>query len=300
MVQDYIEDKFKLTGHFIQSELPIYLPQYNASGRVDTILAYKDKITGDVKYCGVEVKSKDGYYNEGKFINHPKRGNPNDFRPSDEHLMQSMIYYDAFNTLPYLQQYPIEKWLVMYVMRGTGDYNHFEMKMTTENSQLGYGYPIIYSKAKPQGFVYNKFSIKDIHKRWEELNWHIHHKQLPARDYIDTYSTTQLQQMNNNGELNKANSGHVAAGNFAKCTMTVNGIKEPLGDFACKYCRFKSKCWGYNNRPAEQFDVQTKTSVQTQPMWGNYWQPPASTTTTAAQGTDNSESEGTTQSEVAE
>ena len=241
MCQDYIEDKFKLTGHFVQQELPIYLPQYNASGRVDTILGYEDEISGKTKYCGVEVKSKDGYYNQGKFINPLRRNPPTEFRPADEHIMQSMIYYDAFNTLPYLQQYEIEKWIIMYVMRGTGDYGHFEMKMTSESSKWGYGYPMLFSKVAPAGFVYAKFGIKDIHKRWEELNFCIENRILPDRDFINTYTVQNLQDMNNNNELNKANSVNVSDGKFEKCTMNVHGAKEPLGDFACKYCNFKSK-----------------------------------------------------------
>lgn len=264
LVQDYIEDKFKLSGVFIQSELSIYLAKFNVSGRVDTILGHFNELSQSIEYYGVEIKSKDGYYNQGKYVNPLRSANPVEFRPADEHLLQSMVYQDAFNTVPTLMPYNMKKWMVLYVMRGTGDYNHFEMELTKENSKSGYGYPILYSKIKPDGFIYKKFSINDIHKRWEELNFCIKNDILPDRDFIDAYSPLELQTMNNQGLLNKTNSEKVAKGQFGKITMKVNGVDEALGDFACKYCNYRSKCWGLNNNPIEKFDcISTTKSFNT-------------------------------------
>jgi len=286
LLQDYVEKElFEKADLFLQSELQLYLSQWNVSGRADTMIRKvydvvtvhrpsegtfdvetKDLQQDDViispmkrigKYYGVEVKSKDGYFAEKSYIRANKSGAPTDFRPADEHIIQSLIYLYAFSTIPGLKKYNIDSWFVFYVLRGDGRYNYFRIEMTDHSSQHGFGYPIIYSYAKPDGFVYKRFGIQDVIKRWEELNFCINNNVLPDRDYELIYSPSTLQSLlaEKSSMLNKENKGLVASGQY-QSVMTGKGTQNEraLGDFECYACPYKSKCWGLNNLPLEDFD----------------------------------------------
>jgi hypothetical protein len=251
-IQDVIEGRWKQAGVFVQSELPIYLKSHNVSGRIDTILE-KEQPNGSKKKFGVEVKSKAGYYSQTSYISPNKSANPTDFRPADDHLLQSMIYMHACKTEPQLQPYNIDKWLIAYILRDNYAFNYFELELTDDTYSRGAGYPIIYSKVKPEGFIYGWFSVKDIFDSFEEMEKHEKAKTLPPRDFINVYSQQELQQKAADGDLGKTHCTSIANGQFHKVTRTVNGTKEPLGDFQCAYCNFRSKCWGLGNYKENQF-----------------------------------------------
>ena len=253
-IQDIIEERFKRAGVFVQSELPMYIKEHNVSGRIDTII--KD---AQDQFYGVEIKSKCGYWAQTHYITPTKSSNPVDFRPADEHILQSMVYMHAFNTQPHLAKYKIKKWLVLYILRDTYDYNYFELELTDESysnaqgTKKGAGYPIIYSKVKPEGFVYSRLSMNDIEARWTELNKDIKNVNLPARDFNHVYTPELLQIMNNNGEFAATISKKVSEKKYAQVTQMNGDVKEPLGDKACMYCEFRSKCWGLGSYKENDF-----------------------------------------------
>ena len=241
-IQDVVEERFKRAGIFVQSELHVFLPEYNVSGRIDTII-HNRKEGDDFRLMGVEIKSKSGYNAQTSYIRANKSAVPTEFRPSDEHILQSMVYMHACNTLPTLQEYNIKKWLVLYVLRDSYDFNYFEIELTPESYSRGYGYPVIYSYLQPEGFVYTRFKMQDVLDRWKELNAKIAINSLPERDFTNVYSNATLEQMSANGDLSATNQKFVAAGKHANVTREVHGNKEPMGDFACAYCDYRSKCW---------------------------------------------------------
>lgn len=281
LLQDYVEKElFQKSGLFIQSELKVYLPQWNVSGRIDTILRKEDwwipidggwvpieQLNTGVKpvgqpahtatYYGVEVKSKSGYGSESKYIRPKKSTIPTEFRPADEHILQAMTYLYACRTIPSLQKYKINKWFIFYVLREDGKYNYFEVELTDFDNTHGFGYPVIYSHLAPQGFIYKRLSIDGMIKRWEELNFCIRYNILPDRDYVAIYPPAMLSAMLAAGDdrLNKENKELIAAGKFSQC-MTAKGTanERPLGDFECYTCPYRSKCWGMNNLPENSFD----------------------------------------------
>lgn len=281
LLQDYVEDQlFKRAGVFVQNELKIYLPQWNVSGRVDTILRDEktlipvnggyieasalqpgDEATGPavkgITYYGVEIKSKSGYQSEGKYIRAKKSTAPTDFRPQDEHLLQAMVYLYACRTIPSLQPYKITKWFIFYVLREDGKYNYFEVELTDFDSPHGFGYPVIYSNSAPNGFIYKRLGMDDVIKRWEELNFCCDLNILPDRDYFLTYPIDRLNAMLANGDdLSKENRELIGAGKHTQCVVGKGTANErPLGDFECYTCPFKSKCWGLGGRAEHDFDV---------------------------------------------
>jgi len=300
LLQDFVEKNlFEKADLLLQSELQIYLPQWNVSGRIDTILK-KDTIVvpisdpansnqtlaipamqllpGSVvtgspylyrQMFGVEVKSKDGYYSEKEYIRCQKSANPKDFRPQDEHIMQAMIYLYAFQTLPLLKKYNINKWLMFYVLRENGKYNYFELTMTDANSTHGAGWPRISSYANPTPFVYKRFNMSGVIKRWEELNFCIKHQIIPDRDYSLMYNPAELTSlaMNEYPYLGKENKEKIQQGRFSEVILKKGTqFERPMGDFECYVCPYKSKCWGLQNRQAEVFDCTTNPCSYAKPI----------------------------------
>jgi len=256
MLQDYIEDRFKEGGFFLQSELPVYIKELNLSGRIDTILKVWNPTTNQWKLVGQEVKSKSGYWAETNYINPTRSTTPTDFRPDPKHMYQSMIYLWACLNLPWLKDFGIDTWFITYILRESGDFNWFELKLTDANFQKGPGYPIVYSKLNKTGFVIgSEACVDDIFERYMQLLEMIKIKQLPARDYINAYSVDQLIEFNNAGKLNTTDSKKVAAGQFSQLTQKHGETKEPKGDSECMYCAYRSKCWGLGNFKVEQFKV---------------------------------------------
>lgn len=280
LLQDYVEHQlFNKAGLFLQNELKVYLPQWNVSGRIDTILRKEDwwipvdggwvpisQVDATVKpvgapantatYYGVEIKSKSGYQSESKFIRAKKNAQPTDFRPQDEHILQAMVYLYACRTLPSLQKYKINKWFIFYVLREDGKYNYFEVELTDFDSQHGFGYPVLYSYLAPKGFIYKRLSMGSIIARWEELNFCVRHNILPDRDYSLVYSPSRLNAMLAAGDdgLSKENRELIGAGKHGQ-VMTSRGTanERPLGDFECYTCQFKSKCWGLGGATESEF-----------------------------------------------
>jgi len=282
LLQDYVEKElFAKTGLYLQNELRIYLPQWNVSGRIDTILRKEtymvpvdrghkplhllqpgDNVAGQavktIQYFGVEIKSKSGYQSEGKFIRAKKTANPRDFRPADDHILQAMTYLYACRTIPNLQQYKITRWFIFYVLREDGRYNYFEVDLTDFDSEHGFGYPIIYSSCIPQGFIYKRFGMNDVIKRWEELNFCADYNILPDRDYSLAYSPAKQMALlaSEDNELSKANKELIAEGKYNQTVVGKGTVNErPLGDFECYVCPFKSKCWGLAGHEENDFEV---------------------------------------------
>jgi hypothetical protein len=304
LLQDYVEKEFfEKANLFLQSELQIYLPQWNVSGRADTILQKQvvefdieranqlfvaDQCAlepGDIiksaprlhtRYFGVEVKSKDGYFAEKTYIRPNKTtisSNPTEFRPQDDHIIQTLIYLYAFKNIPELAKFKLDTWFIFYVLRGDGRYNYFKVQMTGHTSKHGYGYPIIFSNICPDGFVYKRFSIFDVIRRWEELNFCIEYNILPNRDFTYTYSRAKLDDMliSNSPDLSKENKELVKAGRHSECVQAKGTANErPLGDFECYACQYKSKCWGLGNYQEGVFDTDNNIATPKQTGYSEF------------------------------
>ncbi len=210
---------------------------------------------------------------KSNYIRANKTAEPTSFRPDDEHIMQSMIYLWAFNNLPVLKKHDIKKWLIFYTLRENGLYNYFEMTITDESSPHGAGFPMISSYKHPKPFVYMRFNMRDIIKRWEELNFCLEHHILPDKDFDLTYSHSQLQALlaNNYPYFGKDTKDKIRAGNTTGLILKKGTANErPVGDFQCYACPYKSKCWGLNNVSPDQFDCMHITKMSTRVKYSEF------------------------------
>jgi CRISPR/Cas system-associated exonuclease Cas4 (RecB family) len=251
-VGDYISErfveKFKRVGLYVADEVPFYHETMKVSGRIDILIkdhfkAPKAPLRPNIQdLIGLEIKSTGGYHNiKGPIVS--TKDTP--LAPKIEHVMQCMIYLDYFS------QFGLDKWILIYQDRESMRKQWHKVCL----SDLGQA--VVTNKENT--LIHEDVTIKNITKRYKELENFLNLKEIPPRDYDKQYSNKKIYKLFEDGELNKTESEKIQK--IVK-KMGDKGLDldkvDPLiekGDWQCNYCSYKDMCW--SNNPTKQL-VQVK------------------------------------------
>lgn len=176
------------------------------SGKVDCFLVDKNKVM-----IGVEVKSSYSYWFVKNVSVFPKIIN----------LLQTMLYLHKFQAdLNPDEKYKVEYFKMRYIDRGAFDNFVHSVYLTTHNNIL---YPVI------NEVVAKNITLKAVYERYLRLNNYLLNNEVPPMDFQPVYTDERFEEMKSAGQLTAK-----------KCKDRSLGV--PIGDFACSYCSYRTKC----------------------------------------------------------
>ena len=137
-------------------------------------------------------------------------------KPKPEHLMQTMLYLNHFEDVPYFS--------IVYIDRGDMTKGEHQIELF-KASDLNKRFAIV--NGEPQ----LEFSIGKIYQRYLSLDQAVQRKDPPPRDYTIRYSADQVTTLTSAGRLSKTKQEDFKKGKL-------------VGDWQCLYCSYRTKCWG--------------------------------------------------------
>lgn len=232
---------FKMGLQRLAVEHSFYDPRINVSGRTD-IIAW-DFIANEP--VGIEIKSV-GQYKASQTIDNP----------DDSHVMQSILYLDYYRTfMPASQKVP-KKWYIWYVSRT----ENWSIKGKKHGSPMtmvwdyyitldGNGVPTVHTptsaKERPD------LAVKNIHARFEQLANYLESNTEPPRDFDLEYSEEKIATLFELDLISRKMDKEKIE-KWIKKGATPGKLNLQLGDFECRFCAWKDKCWGLSLKAPEK------------------------------------------------
>lgn len=222
---------FKCGLQRVVAENSFYIPEIQLNGRCDFI-GYDHT---NKEFIGIEVKSV-GEWKAGKCIE----------RPADEHIMQSFIYLDHYQTA-----YPslmFKKWYILYVSR-TENYTIKARKHGSPLTMIWDSYITIDPKDKcavihtHNGAEKWKDCTRDnLYNRYKKLLAYLNTNTIPPKDYEIQYSDERIVALyKTNGLTRKMDIEKVEK--WLKKGAPPGKLKVEIGDGECNFCNYKATCW---------------------------------------------------------
>jgi len=218
-----IVQRWKEMGIWFDNNIKFYQKSHYLSGEMDAVIINPE--TGGK--IGIEVKSFYGYY-ANKEITGAKREQVPGI-PKDTHFLQAILYAWEYREI-------LEEFRLYYIERGDGHRVEFRLGFD-ENpdgthqvwwQQVEGKYWNYFSPDK----VYQPYTIEDIYDRFERLLKMLKAKQLPPKDFSDKWDDETVEWMWDHGKLGKTKY----------TAWQKNPTKNPIGDWQCSYCDYKSQC----------------------------------------------------------
>jgi len=247
LYEQYIIDMAKQTGVFLYTQVPIYIPGYTVSGKLDLI--FVDPETGKLHIA--EAKS---VYGEGgtKVMGTPAMRREGYLgTPKDSNLIQAGIYewWWASKNEAYGHT------RLIYGDRGTGMYAEFEVACRPGVDADGNPVTEIWylPMCRKGEWTKSPFTIDSILAAYRSNRLHIQNGTVPDRDFDEVYSKEKLALYYNTGRLTRKADreqweAHVQREEL-NAQLEAEGkkpkvpIKIPeVGDFHCRYCDFSKAC----------------------------------------------------------
>lgn len=283
LFEAHMLDLFKESGIFLATQVMVYIPEFNVSGKIDAIVINPD--TGKKIIC--EAKSVYGINGDRVLGSNFDRKNGQAGEPRDYNLMQIAIYQYSFTDDSY------EYGQLIYGDRGTGRYAVYQVDV---NKSTG----IIRHRTISPGlgpWVSVSYTIFDILNVYKGITESIEEGVLPDRDFSIKYSFEQLRKLTdqsykivetatgddgvdvdvatyetteeflNASDGRKSRKFYLKARKETELSKTiaeqfvkykdrkVNGgreVKPPEGgDYQCNYCNYTRFCYDNNNEPRD-------------------------------------------------
>lgn len=244
LYEDHCINLAKEAGVFIDTQINVYIPRYNVSGKIDLIVINPETS----QYHVVEVKSVYGFNANsvlGTDAQH-KRGLMGE--PRESHLMQLGIYQWWFAN----NNENFGPGLLVYGSRDTG--RHGEYYVTVEKNEedgLEYIYyqgiaPVITQK------VNSGISLKSIMENYASIITALENREIPERGFDLLYSQDKIKELYDAGELSKADTAQ-----YEKRKKQLEEGKSRVvkavekGDWQCRLCEYKEICYDKSANPKE-------------------------------------------------
>jgi hypothetical protein len=232
---------FKMGLQRLAVEHSFYDPRINVSGRTD-IIAW-DFIANEP--VGIEIKSV-GQYKASQTIE----------SPDDTHVMQSILYLDYYRTfMPAAQKVP-KKWYIWYVSRtenwsikgkkhGSPMTMIWDFHITLDQAGIPTVHTHASAKQRPD------LCVANIHKRFEQLADYLQHDILPPRDFDLAYSEEKIATLYKLDLISRKMDKEKIE-RWMKKGAEPGKLNIELGDFECRTCAWKDKCWGLSMKTPEK------------------------------------------------
>lgn len=244
LYEQYCIDVAKESGVFIAEQVPIYIPEFNVSGKIDLVTINPD--TG--KYHIVEVKSVYGFNANSVLGTDSQRKNGSLGQPRESHLMQIGIYQAWYGN----PNEDFAEGLLVYGARDTGKYA--EYLITVELNEDDNKHYIHYKPNSPciGPKVNSGITLESILLNYKLVQDSLTSGEVPARDYDLRYSQEKIEDMYQNGLLGKVDTAQ-----HEKRKKQIEEGKKRLvkpvekGDWQCRLCEYKNICYSEEGEPIE-------------------------------------------------
>lgn len=206
-IEQWFIARWKEMGLWVDNNIKFYWPEYRISGELDAVLL--DPETGNP--YGIECKTFYGYDAAKEIFGSKWKAG----FPKMTHLLQTLIYTFYFkDRLKYFK--------MVYMDRSDTKQTEFNIEVREHE---GKWWPFVNDKRV------TTFSVDDILARYSLLNHYINDGIIPPRDYELVWDTDRVEREKANGNVSKTAYAEWEKG------------KRKLGDWNCRYCRYKETCW---------------------------------------------------------
>lgn len=214
MIEDWVIQKYKDMGIYLDSNVKIIDNSLSISGELDIVHTNPEDSTIEFS----EIKSYNGSFAQNaKSILGSKDNNPT---PKIEHMLQVATY------LLVLKRYDIKVGNLIYIDKSLGGvYNHKQFAVYMHNNQFFYD-TIFYGELTT--FKEERFAASDILERNAAVLQLIDLDYVPDPDYKIQYTNQEVEDAYLRGDLSKYKYDK-----YKKATFP-----DPIGDYQCQYCPF--------------------------------------------------------------
>lgn len=187
----------KSTGVYTHDQVPIYLKEYNLSGKMD-ILCW-NPVTK--KRTIVEVKSVYGHNADYTLGSHFDRKDGKLGTPKDSNLLQIAIYHWWWAS----KNPEYEESRLVYLARDTGRFAEYLIK-TEEDPQGNIWIFYKYNAPVTGNWINSGITINSVLEGFKQTEDSLNTEIIPNRDYDLLYSVEKLNELYNEKELNKTDT----------------------------------------------------------------------------------------------
>lgn len=243
LYEEYCINKAKESGIFIAEQVPIYIPEYNVSGKLDIVVI--DPTTG--LYRTTEVKSVYGYGANAVLGTPGERKRGLLGKPRSSNLMQIGIYDWWYMS----RREDFGTSLLTYGARDTGRYAEYEIDTGQEEDGLSY---IKYTGISPNETeqTVSNISIENILEQYKYIQLCLNSGEIPHRDFDLSYSEEKIDKLYERNLLNRTNKTRYEKRKQQQADGKTKLIKPvEMGDWQCNRCSYKNICYSKDGTPRE-------------------------------------------------
>ena len=252
LYEQYIVDQAKNSGIFVYSQVPIYIRDYNVSGKEDLVTI--DLETGKLRIN--EIKSVYSYGADEVCGTEADRRKGVLGTPRDKNLIQTALYHWWVAS----QDSAYGPSALIYGDRGQGRYAEYLVRTETDTDGL---ITIWYRGVAPikTEWTCSPITINSVLEEYARIADYVRDQVIPPRDYKIQYSREDFDLPEILNELNKTdrtqiekiierekeNEERIAAGQKPKVELKL----PTKGDYNCSYCPYRNVCYQDDGTPKE-------------------------------------------------
>jgi hypothetical protein len=233
LYEQYCIDLSKEAGLFVATQVNIYIPKTNVSGKIDLVVVNPET----QKYQIVEVKSVYGFNANSVMGTDAQQRKGFLGEPRSSHLMQLGIYQWWYgNTNDF------GPGLLVYGARDTGKFA--EYIVTVEPCEDGEDYIFYQGNAPVQTEKKNSgISLQSVMRNYKSILDAASTGEVPPKDYHLKYTEEMIEQMYQDGLLGKIDTTQ----HEKRKKQIAEGKKrivKPVekGDWQCRFCDYQTTC----------------------------------------------------------
>lgn len=241
-LQPVVEEALKMAGLWRGSEVSFEIRKRNLSGRIDCWLVDPTRtMDGKEVLMPCEIKTVGKWKEEGTV--RPNR--LNQFKPSDDHLLQCIPYLDYYS-----QFIPDLKGVILYLGRDSMEIGEHHIWLVGKGE-----YGMKWRDDERYLMVRNQLgtmemphlNVRGVYKRYMQLYHYCQNDEMPPEDYNLQWSNEQILAYAKAGpEYGKLNATEIKK--FNKMVKDDPDIGErdghilKKGDWQCSYCPWQTRC----------------------------------------------------------
>ena len=244
LYEDYCVNLAKESGVFIGTQISIYVPKYNISGKIDLIVVNPSTMKKHI----VEVKSVYGFNANSVLGTDAQQRKGIMGEPRESHLMQLGIYQWWSGNV----HEDFGEGLLVYGSRDTGRYGEYLVTVET-NPEDNLDYIHYQGIAPVSAQKFNSgITIQSILSNYKLLADCLEDCKIPNRDYYLKYSDQRIKDMYEAGELGKVDSAQYEKRLEQEKQGKARLVKKvEKGDWQCRLCEYRNICYDKDSNPKE-------------------------------------------------
>ena len=235
LYEQYCIDLAKEAGIFVATQVSIYIPKVNVSGKLDLVVVNPET----KKYQIVEVKSVYGFNANSVMGTDSQRKNGKMGTPRESHLMQLGIYQWWYG-----DPKDFGPGLLVYGARDTGKYSEYLVTIETSDED-GEDYIHYQGNAPVQTSKVNSgISLQSTMRNYKFILDSAKSQKVPDRDYYLKYTEEMIDKMYEDGLLGKTDTTQYEK----RKKQLAEGKKRVVkavekGDWQCRFCDYQVTCY---------------------------------------------------------